>query len=453
MSNLVPPGIAGLIGIDAGATWEDRLREAAYTSPTGTRIKFLYTTVSRQVSLRGTVFEFPGVNNAYVQRTGYGARRYPIRCIFTGKDHDLVATAFEAALLEDGLGQLEHPAYGPIKVVPFGDMERTNDLVEGCEVSVVDVTFMTTTGVVYPSTTQNGENEITAALGDFAVAVAQQFNATVDVASEVSRASLKQTIRGFMRECRAGMADIAATTSSIRREFDDDFRLLNEGMDTFIGEPLELAKQVSNLVKAPSRAIAGIQSRLNGYAAFAQRIFGSRQANPGPELVGGSQIALRRTRIANDFHASDLMAANAVAGSVSSALNTKFATRPEAVFAAAQIAEQFDAAVAWRDGGFSALQGVAQVGAYQVDPGVTHQALLNAVGKAAGSLVQASFTLAPERIYVLNRPRTIIDVAAQLYRTTSDDTLNLLINSNNLTGSEILELEAGRRIKYYRQAA
>jgi hypothetical protein len=452
MANFVPTGLAGLLGIDPAATWEDRLREAALTSPKGTRIKFLYTAVARTTTLRGTVFEFPGVNDAYVQRTGFGPRRYPLRCIFTGKDHDRVATAFEAALLEEGLCKLEHPMYGAFNVVPFGDVERSNDLVEGCEVSVVEVTFWTTTGAVYPSSAANGKNEISASLGNFDVAAAQQFNAATDLTSEIAKANLKQTIHKLLREFSAGMQSVSDTVTGVRREVADGQRLINEGIDVLIGQPLDLVQQVANLIRAPSRALAGIQSRLDGYAAFAQRIFLSPAARPADALVGGSSIALRRTRIANDFHTSDLFAANAVAGSISSALNTKFSTRPQALDAAAQIADQFAAAVAWRDGGFSALQGVSNVGAYQVDPGDTHQALQDAVARAAGFLIQTSFTLAPERTYVLDRARTIIDVAAQLYGTTSDATLNLLIDSNNLTGSEILELPAGRRIKFYRAA-
>src|SRR5690242_6521153 len=129
MANLIPPGIGALLGFfGPGQDWRTRLKPAAYKSPSGTRIKFDFEEVSRSTSKRGTLFEFPGVNNGYVQQNGYGSRRYPMRCYFTGKDHDSIATAFEVALLEDGLGKLETPMYGTIPVVPFGDIERRNDL-------------------------------------------------------------------------------------------------------------------------------------------------------------------------------------------------------------------------------------------------------------------------------------------------------------------------------------
>ncbi len=91
-------------------TWEDRLREAAYTGPSsGTRQLFDFEDVSREYDARGTAWEFPGVNEAYVQRTGFGSREYPLRCFFAGPNHDLEATAFETLLWEEGVGRARAP--------------------------------------------------------------------------------------------------------------------------------------------------------------------------------------------------------------------------------------------------------------------------------------------------------------------------------------------------------
>ena len=69
----------------------------------------------------------------------------------------------------------------------------------------------------------------------------------------------------------------------------------------------------------------------------------------------------------------------------------------------------------------------------------------------AGFLVEVSFTLVPERSIVLERPRTALDVCAELYRTVEGDRLDFLITSNDLSGSEIFELPAGKEIFYYAQ--
>lgn len=453
MSFSIPPGVAGLTGLfQKGATWENRLREAAYTPPSGTRIKFLYEAVSRETPKRTAAFEFPNVNGAYIQDNGYGSRRYPLACIFSGKDHDLLATAFEAALLERGQGKLEHPLYGSFDVVPFGDITRRNDLVEEANQSVIEVTFWTTVGAIYPSASSSPGDEISAALDGFDVAAAQNFALTTNLQTTLEKANLKSTIRKFLKTTQAALQDASDSVESVNREFRDITSLINDGLDTLIGEPLQLAQQVCNLIKAPGRALAGIESRLAAYESLAESIFGSPAGNPGQALISGLALALRTDRIANDFHGSDLFAMNAVSGSIVSVTNNTFTTKPQALIAAEAVQAQFDAVVSWRDEGFGQLSRIAKTGAYQIDTGESYQALQHAVALTTGFLIQVSFQLVPERAIVLDRPRTIVDLAAELYGSV-DDRLDLLINSNNLTGSEILELPRGRKIVYYPAAA
>ena len=450
MANLVPPGIAGLLGFGQ-TSWRERLRESAYNAPDGTRIKFQYEDVSREFELRGTAFQFPGINNAFIQRTGFGPRRYPMRIFFAGTDHDLVATAFEDALLQDGVGKLEHPMYGTVNVVPFGDVTRRDDLKTGANQTIIEFVFWTTTGVVYPRRQDNAESEIESAIAGFDVVAAQQFNDSTNLLDTVRKTSAKATFNKFLRDVSATLSGASDSIASVRREFQDIQDSINFGIDVLIGQPLLLAQQVSNLIKAPARAAAGIQSRLDGYANLATRIFGSDQGSPGNILASGVGIPLRTSQVANNFHISDLFALNAVSGSVVSVLENEFSTKPEAIGAAAQLLDQLEAAEQWRDAGFSDLGTVPELGPFQVDTGASYQALKQSVSLAAGFLVQISFELIQERRIVLDRPRSIVELCFELYGEV-DAKLDFLVSSNDLTGSEILELPRGAVIKYYPEA-
>src|SRR5690606_27965092 len=163
---------AGLLGLDTAASWAERLQEAAYTSAGGTRIRVLYEDAGRTTSKRTTAFEFPGVNDAYVEDNGHGSRKYPLRCIFPGNNCGKLATAVEAALLERGKNKLEHPLYGTFDVVPFGDITRRDDLKSAANQAIVEVTFWTTVDAVYPSGDSNPRSEILAALDGFDLAAA-----------------------------------------------------------------------------------------------------------------------------------------------------------------------------------------------------------------------------------------------------------------------------------------
>lgn len=426
---------AGLLGLDTAASWAERLQEAAYTSPGGTRIQFLYEDVGRTTSKRTTAFEFPGVNDAYVQDNGHGSRKYPLRCVFTGNNCDKLATAFEAALLERGKGKLEHPLYGTFDVVPFGDITRRDDLKSAANQAIVEVTFWTTVDAVYPSGDSNPRSEILAALDGFDLAAAQQFTAA-DLASALQQANLKSTIRKTLRQVSATLQSVADSVESVNREFRDLQSLVNFGLDVLVGQPLLLAQQIANLITAPARALAGIRSRLDAYRNLLNQLLGNSRSSSADRALSANQ----RIKAQNDFRVADLSASSAVAGSVLSVLENEFTTKTEAIEAANEIAEQLDTLSQWREQRFEELE--------LIDTGESYQALQRAVALATGLLVEVSFSLVPERSIVLDRPRTIIDLAAELYGEV-DERLDFLISSNNLSGSDILLLEPGRRILYY----
>jgi hypothetical protein len=445
--------------------WQDRLRQAAYTGPSGTRLRFDYEDVSRTYEARGTAFDFPGVNESYVQRTGFGSRRYPLRCIFWGDDHDLAATRFEALLLEDGVGKLEHPLYGTVDVVPFGTITRNDALKTAANQTIIELEFWSTLRAIYPEARADPQNEILAALGTFNAAAAQQFADTMDLKGALNKARSKATIRNLLQGISSGLEGISDTVTSINSAMRSVQRDINFGMDVLIGQPLLLAQQIINLTTLPARAIAGIKARLDAYEALAERIFGSEPGNPAERIATGTSLLQRRDQISNDFHSSDLVAMGAVSGAVLAAASTPvdatgaptfgasvFSTKPQAIAAADQIAELFDSTVIWRDECFDALSTIDAVGQSQVDQGGSFQALQGAVALAMGFLVQVSFDVIPERQIVLDRPRTIVDLAAELYGSV-DDRIDFLINSNDLVGSEILELPMGKTIKYYSTAA
>lgn len=461
----IQPGTAGAVS----HTWRDRRGDAAFTSPSGTRIKFEYMELSRETPLRNAQFDFPGINNSYIQQNGFGSREYPLRCYFVGGQCDLIADAFELALLETGVGRLEHPLYGTFNCVPFGRIVRRDNLKSEANQSTVDVTFFSTTGTVYPSASTNPQQDLLAALGGFDVQAAQQFASSCDLSSLVKKQNLLATIKKMIGTVGAVLGEISSAVTTVDNAFHDAIDVVNLGIDNLIGTPLQLALQVSNLIKAPGRALTGIESRLDGYETLAGSIFGSSAGHPENVISVGQALSSRTTKASNDFHAADLFAMCAVAGMINACaadpigpttpastvsssthplVSRTFQTKPQALSAAARILAQYDAAVAWRDAGFQTLATVEAISTGQLDTGEAQQALRDAAALAAGFLIQASFSLVAERVLVLDRNRTIVDVCAELYGVV-DSRLDFLIETNNLSGDEILELPSGREILYY----
>lgn len=446
--------------VDAGS-WETRIKEAAYTSPSGKRIRFNFEDVGREVTKRTSAFEFPGVDEAYVQDNGFGSRRYPLRCIFVGPNHDIEATQFEGALLEHGVGLLEHPFYGPrseairgrraspFSVVPFGDITRRDDLRTAANQTIVEVTFWTTLRAIYPGAVKEPKNEILSALDSYNTASAEQFANSTNLANITNQATSKATIRKFLKDVSAALQSVSNTVGAVNKEFREAQSVVNEGLDVFVGQPLLLAQQISNLLTAPGRALSGISSRLQAYVNLANSIFGSEAARPADRLIGQGALAFRTSQITNDFHIARHFAEGTLAGAILAVSEATFTTKPEALAAAESIVGVFDSLVSVRDEGYETLQTFGAISASaQVDTGDSYQALQQATALVVGFLIEISFSLVPERRLVLDRARSIVDVCAEVYGVV-DEKLDFLINSNALTGDEILELPAGKTILYY----
>ncbi|MCK5344977.1 MAG: DNA circularization N-terminal domain-containing protein, partial [Candidatus Heimdallarchaeota archaeon] len=147
--------------------WQDRITEAAYTSPSGTRLVFDYEDVSKSVEKKTSSFDFPDADGTYIQDLGRKGRKYPLKIIFWGDDYDLEADEFEKLLIEKGMGKLEHPKYGAIDVVPFGAITREDRLKTQANQAVITVTFWETIGIAYPAAQDDPGSEVITAVDEY----------------------------------------------------------------------------------------------------------------------------------------------------------------------------------------------------------------------------------------------------------------------------------------------
>lgn len=411
--------------------WNDRIREAAYTSPSGERITFGYENVSKKVDKKTTGFEFPDADGTFVQDLGHSGRRYPLRVFFWGDDYDQEAEAFEAALLERGTGKLEHPIYGTVDVVPFGTISRRDDLKTAANQAVVEVTFWETIGLIYPAAQTDPASSVLAAVDEYNSAASEEFDGVTSLDSAVEQASFKNSYQALLDSASSGLQAIADVQDDVRQQFDAIVDSINQGIDILVAQPLTLAFQITQLIQSPARALANIEARLDAYGNLATSIISGDGAVSTPGNDSSNS---------NEFHTNDLYASTYVTGSVVSVVNTQFTTKTEALQAAEVVLTQLEVVTNWRDENFQSLA--------EVDTGAAYQKLQEAVALTAGFLVEISFSLKQERSIVLDRNRTIVDLTAELYGSV-DDQLDFLINSNDLSGSEILEVPKGREIVYY----
>lgn len=407
--------------------WSDRIRDAAYTSPSGFRLSFLFTDVSRSFERNGAAYNFPDAQGTYIQDLGKSGRRYPMRLFFGGSNCDLEASAFEEALAETGVGRLEHPMYGAIDVVPMGEVTRRDDLVSGANQSVIEVTFWETIGAVYPSDQLDLQGGTAAAIAAFNAAQAADFAANINLATALQKASFGAKYNAFINSAADTLRKVADTQQAVSKQFDGIVKSINRGVDVLVSQPLTLAFQTAIMLQAPARALSALIDRFEAYGNLAESIFTSVA---GPPLDN------------NEVRNRDLFATNSVAGSVVSVVNNDYKTRAEAFAAAESVLLLWDQVTEWRDSAFEASPNA-------VDTGETQQALQNAVANAIGYLIAVSFGLRFERRIVVDRDRAVIELCAELYGADWETSLDEFINANDFTGDEIIEVPRGRSVVYY----
>jgi len=412
-------------------TWVDRLREAAYTSPTGERITFTYEDVSETVDRRTAAFNFPDADGTYVQELGNSGRRYPLIVIFWGANHDLEAEGFVNALLQPGTGKLEHPIYGVKDVVPFGSITRRDDLVTAANQTRIEVTFWQTIGVIYPASLGDPRSAVFGALSDFDLSGPEQFFKDIELALTVYKSVFRPNFLTTLGVVRNALSEIVEGSADVKNQFDSIYTSITTSIEILLDDPISLASQVSALTRVPGNALNSITDTLIKYGGILDTVFTASETPP---------VDADRTELVNTFYSNNLFATTLLAGATLSVVNNKFETKTAAIGAAEALLIQFDELVAWRDSSFDALE--------IVDTGEGYTDLQDAVITAVSFLVEISFTLLQEKAIVLTEPRAVIELCAELYGSV-DDKLDFFINTNKFTGSEIIEIPAGRTVVYY----
>lgn len=415
--------------------WQDRLKEAAYVSPSGKRITFNYEIANKSIGKKTAAFEFPDVNGTYVQDLGHTSRRYPFRMIFWGDDHDLLANKLEEMLLENGIGVLEHPIDGSIDVIPFGDINFRNDLKTEANQTVIELTFWQTIKLIYPVNQKDLVSEISNSIDIYNNDSALLFESVLDLDSEIEKSVFKNDYLVLFNLLNSNMQSVISVQDNIKKQFDIISDSINSSIDILVTVPLTLAAQTNILIETPALVSnALITDRLNAYNDLLQSIITG---------VGSICSPSNDSRNINTFHTKDLYASTYIIGSVVSTINNQFETKVGALETAENIINQMNDFIIWRDNNLIAC--------FIIDTGESYQQLLNIVALTVGFLVEISFSLKQERRIILESPHTMIELISELYPsdTIIDDELDFFIQSNNLTGSEILEIPRGRQIVYY----
>jgi len=444
---------------------DDReLLEAKYTAPSGAEFLFFWEKSQKKTALKTGTFTFPDIDGAFVQHQGGGPVSFPMLCIFNGDGHLEKADAFEKALFEKDIAELQHPVYGIIPVIPTGDIERDEDFLETLNETHIKITF--TKIIVSDEPTKPipvAIDELENNFNDFIEASAEDFVAGITIENVNEQLQLQSSLDNqvnILNEILPGiMASSPITDNESKKiitsysnsvtQIKNEIKTMFNKSDSFIMKAINIARLALDIMKTPSRMIINIKEKINGYSSLIASTINQFKTDPfGINKVQNSFTSTRlflTGAIACVATGAALSIAKDFSGGKSNEKTNSVTTitpRETAIAAAIQLNNLLSEIQKFEDvkiGQNSFIDNNAN----------SYLLLIELIHDSIQIILDISFTLFMKRTIKLDSDRNFIELCAELYGDVDNYYLDKLIIENNLNIDELEIIPMGKEVSYY----
>jgi hypothetical protein len=406
-------------------SYQDRLQQLVYTSPSGKEFTLRFTETTRERGKKAPINEFPNQNQGGVQDLGQTTPRYPVNCYIDGADYDLTADRFWQALNESGPGQLQHPRYGVIPVLPTS-IRQVEQFIDGAGRATFEIDFVQADEISleYPRTAALASASVSASV-DAAGADIGESLADVEIEEPGRLAALKDSVLNGLDAAKGAFDAVTGFTDDARQAINSTVQAITTEIDALIQAPQDLAESLLSLYRLPADVVSDVGAKINGYAAILDTLIDAAisTTNRYGELFGLIGAA--------DVNSASIAAAEASASGVS-------VTRARAI----------DAALALKNIADRQAAAIEAIGALDYQ---SYYATRRALTLALDALIQTSLSLPAERVHITTEDITPIELVYQLYGADADleRMTDRIIDYNGLTGESIILIPAGTEVRWY----
>lgn len=406
--------------------WVDGLKEAKYWSPSGIEFPFIFLDLEFAIPIKSASFGNVDGDGAYIQHNGTGGARYPMLMVLSGEYNDKNAQVALKALTEKGDATLYHPVVGPVNVVPSGEIQQFNKFVTEANQTSFAVMLLETTGLLigdaqpYPSTLETYLSDS-----------ADSFQDSISIEDKAEEVSFAQKVKEAVGKVKKTLDRVSGGVEATQSEVDDIFDSITFAIDTVVGDPLLIARQVQNLMLTPARNTSLIKDKLEAYKNLAADIFLSK-LNTGNSYDNTGQ---------NEFAINALMAKSITASMTQIAQNSEFEYKKDIVAAQDQINDTADALIEWSDTSATALGLTDDFGEWD--------SLSQLVSISVAGLTDVSNKAKTEVKITTSYERPAAAWCFEFYKSIKPDMLIYFQRTNDLGGDEIFIVPEGRELVYY----
>ena len=307
--------------------WTDRIKDAAYVSPSGIRVTFDFENVSRSTNKKAAIFEYPQKSGAFVQDLLIGARRFPMRIFLHGTDYDIIANVLYTALEEPGIGTLEHPLYGTFRVFP-ATIERIDALKDAGNQAIFNVEFVEHNLDTSPLASQDERSQVRAIADQFAIDGPLGVEADMANATPTGLQKFTVKVQEVSSFINTHVRPVMVASGIDTQSFDRINRNLRIGTNIASGDVRTVSSQINTMIRAGTSASRG------GPAAYVNLA----DALINTQLDGPEQFSLVSFAAESTVNAMTL-----------STGSTGYETRSEAIADSDALVETATNVVNWQD--------------------------------------------------------------------------------------------------------
>lgn len=458
--------LGGLTGAPGGS-WKERRTDAIIETPDKARYTFQYTDLEKDIEKKTSKYLFGDTDSQYIQDFGLGGISYPMTLHMSGANYDQDANAFEKSASKKGVCILEHPFYGVKNVIIEKINRRDNIKTEGGQVTFT-LTLSETILFKIPYQEPDMGFGLLKALQDLSDSAKEAFANSFLGKTAQALVDAANRIEAIVNDVVASVEFIASTVDSVTSTIYNIQRYIDRNMSNLLQAPFTLAGSIQSLISAPSSAIASVKNKFQmyqnmyeGQKNFEGGIDSSKNSNDKKNkcaektLVAGAitgAICESILYAANTTENIDQATASSTTSGSTATTNTTaestLKTKSEATALAVQIMDFYYEVQEFLDSMQENTENDSLENSFVVDSALVYN-LKNVVAITVKNLVALAFSLQQERIIYTEKEYNLFELCYKLYGTTNNDTLQKLIDSNNLTGQEIIMIPQDREIRYY----
>lgn len=406
-------------------SWLEKIKEnIQITTGDGKVYTPLYFMSSRKIEFNISKFDFPDINGTLVKRTTVMGGTFPMEIIFQGEDHLDIRDEFERSSIDNRPWTILHPVYGSKLVHPS---TLTFDST-GLNTTVVSGEFHETIVDEFPQATKNPIIEVEILAEQANTANIDAFVNTVVVDSSVTASLEKSTNDSY----QLGASAIKSGEQS--NGYFNAWKEASNAISFGIANASNMALKVSAFTNSPYLFDSAISARLSLFRSQFEKLslaIGTLTDPKQKKTYEFSSVAI----IAAMFNCS----IKPIAGDYTNS-NSVFLVINQLIDTYNLLIENLDSLQ---------TENAGSVNGY-VPSFESLSGLGNLVNYTISNLYQIALNAKQERKLILEADSNVIVLTHRFYGLdSSDQNIEMFMNTNSIGMNEYFEIKKGRIITYY----